>query len=111
MGYARSLFREFESYLRIVVGSDENDFQLIFKQYSSNFVTYGLSPGIHTIKCISEAVYTMGDHEGTLQFEYGDIIMKAKLILIRFGWTFETLRFDERSLLNSSLGFCTILVL
>ena len=29
MGYARSPFRNFESFLRIVVGSDEDDIQLI----------------------------------------------------------------------------------
>ena len=32
MAYARSPFRVFESYLRIVVGLDENDIQLILKQ-------------------------------------------------------------------------------
>ena len=46
-GYARSLFRDFESYLRIVVGLDEDDIKLILKQYNSNFVTYGLLPGIY----------------------------------------------------------------
>ena len=39
MAYARSPFRDFESYLRIVVGLDENDIQLILKQYNSKFVT------------------------------------------------------------------------
>ena len=67
MGYARSPFREFESYLITVVGLDEDDIQLILKQYNSTFVTYELSPGIYTNKDISEAVYTIGDHEGTLQ--------------------------------------------
>ena len=32
MGYARSPFRDFENYLRIVVGLDEDDNQLILKQ-------------------------------------------------------------------------------
>ena len=32
MGYARALFQDFESYLRIVVGMDEDDIQLILKQ-------------------------------------------------------------------------------
>ena len=31
MGYARSPFRNFESYLRIVVGLDKNDIQIDFK--------------------------------------------------------------------------------
>ena len=53
MGYARSPFRDFESYLRIVVGLDEDDIQLILKQYNSKFVTYKLTPGIYTNKVIS----------------------------------------------------------
>ena len=77
IGYARSPFREFESYLRIVVGLDENNFQLILKQNDSNFVTYDLSPRIYSIKDIEEAVYNMADHEGTLQYEYDDIALKT----------------------------------
>ena len=34
MGYARSLFQDFEIYLRIIVVLDENDIQLILKQYN-----------------------------------------------------------------------------
>ena len=39
----------------------------------------------------------MDDHENTLQIEYDDFTMKTKLVLIRFGKTFGTLRFDEKS--------------
>ena len=39
----------------------------------------------------------MGDHEGTLQIEFDDISVKTKLILTRFGGTFGTLRFIEKS--------------
>ena len=46
MGYDASPFRDFESYLRIVVGLDEEDIQLILKQYNSQFITYELTPGI-----------------------------------------------------------------
>ena len=66
MGYARSPFRDFECYLRIVIGSIEEDIQLILKQYNSNFVIYKIEPGIYTMQDISEVVYTIGDHEGTL---------------------------------------------
>ena len=45
VGYSRSLFRDFESYLRIVVCLDEEDIQLILKQYNSHFITYELTPG------------------------------------------------------------------
>ena len=89
----------------MVVGLDEDDIQLILKQNSSNFVTYELSHGIYSIKDISEAVYTMGDHEGTLQIEYDGISMKTKLMLTRFGSTFGTSRFDEKFFFIISLGF------
>ena len=65
--YARSPFREFESYLRIVVALDEDDIQLFSKQYISNFITSEKPPGNHSILDISEVIYTMGDHEGVLQ--------------------------------------------
>ena len=87
MVYARSPFRDFESYLAIVVGLDD-DIQLILKQYNENFITHHLSPGIYSIENISKAVYTMGDNERTLQIEYDDDTMKTKLILTRFGSAF-----------------------
>ena len=44
----------------------------------------------------------MGDHEGTLQFEYDDISKKTKHILTRFGSTFRNLKFDEKFFLYLS---------
>ena len=44
-GYARSSIRDFERYLTIVVGLDQDDFWLILKQFISNFVTYEKPPG------------------------------------------------------------------
>ena len=46
IGYARSPFRVFESYRRIVDGLNETDIELVLKQYNSNFVTDELSPVI-----------------------------------------------------------------
>ena len=37
LNYSRSQFRDFESYLRIRVGLDEEDIQLILKEYNSHF--------------------------------------------------------------------------
>ena len=95
LGYARSLFRDFESYLRIVIGLDEDDIQLILKQYNASFVTYELDPGNYTIEDLQKAVYLLGDQKGTLQIEYDDINKKTKPILTRFVSTFGTLRFDK----------------
>ena len=50
----------------------------------------------------------MGDHERTLQIEnddFDDFTMKTKLISTRFPGTIGTLRFDEKSFLNTLLGF------
>ena len=111
LGYARSLFRDFENYLRIVVGLDEDDIQLSLKQNKGTFITYQFSLGIYTIEDISKAVYTMGDHGGTLQIEYDndddDNIGKTKLFLTRSGSTFGTLRFDEKTFSYFLWGFAS----
>ena len=52
----------------------------------------------------------MGDHDGTLQNEYDDVSMIAKFILTRFGSTFGTLRFDEKSFLKNLTGFTPLWV-
>ena len=62
LGYSRSLFRDFESYLRIVVCLDEEDVQLILKEYNSHFITSELTPGIYTIQDISDAIHTFSGH-------------------------------------------------
>ena len=64
-----------------------------------------ITPGIYTIEDISEAVNKIGDHERTLQIENDDITMKTELFLTRFGSTFGTLRFNEKSFFNALLGF------
>ena len=107
MGYARSQFRDFESYLRIVVGLQEDDIQIILKQPNGKYITYELSPDINQITGVSETVYKTGDHEETLQLECDDITRKTKLILTRCGSTIGTLRFDEKSFLYTFLGFTT----
>ena len=105
MYYARSPFRDFESFLRMTCDSDEDDIQLILKQYNSNFVTYELDTGNYTIEDLQKAVYPLGDHEGTLQIKYDDSNKKVKLILTRFGSAFGTLRFDKKSFFHTLLGF------
>ena len=105
MGYARSPFRDFESYLRIKVGMEENDIQLFSKQYNEKFITCELDPGNNTIEDLKKAVYPLGDHEGTLQIAYDDLDKKVKLILTQFGGTFGTLRFDKKSFFHTLLGF------
>ena len=60
MGFARSPFRDFESYLRMVVGLDEHESLLTLKQYNSNFVIHEFSPGIYSNKDISQGCLHYG---------------------------------------------------
>ena len=110
LDYGRSLIREFESYLRIVVGLDEEDIQLILKEYNSYFITYELTPGIYTIQDISDAIQTFSGHKEIIQREYEDICMKMNFFLKfknnekgLFG--LGTLRFDKKSFFHTLLGF------
>ena len=108
MRYARSPFRDLESYRRFVVGLDEEDIRLILKQFNKKIVTVELSPGIYSIKDIADiakVVNTRGDQEGTLEKEYDKITKKTNLFLKRFGSNFGSVRFDERSFFNTFLGF------
>ena len=110
LDYGRSLFRDFESYLRIVVGLDEEDIQLILKEYNSHFITYELAPGIYTIQDISDAIQTSSGHKEIIEIEYDDNSMKTKIIL-KFKnnkkglFALGTLRFDDRSFFHTLLGF------
>ena len=108
-GYTRSRFRDFESFLRIVIGLDEEDIQLILNEYNSHFITYELTPGIYSIQDISDTVYTFNVNNESMQVEYDDISMKTKTILKYFGerkmFVLGTLRFDERSFFHTLLGF------
>ena len=78
---------------------------MILKQYNANFVTYELDPGNYAIEDLQNAVYPLGDHEGTLHIESDDSNNKTKLILTRLGSTFGTLRFDEKSFYHTLIGF------
>ena len=95
--------------MRIVVGLDEKDLQLILKQYNSLFITYELTPGNYTIQDVSDTIHTFSGHSEIIEIEYDDISMKTKNILKYFGgqrkFGLGTLRFDERSFFHTLRGF------
>ena len=57
--YLQTPFRDFESFLRILTGLNEDDIQLIFKQYTSKFSTYKKSAGAYTSEDLT-MVLSMG---------------------------------------------------
>ena len=109
LGYARSLFRDFESYLRLVIGLDEEDNQLILEEYNSHFITYELTPGIYAIQNISDAIQTFSGYEETIQLEHDDISMRTTIVLKfkneKAKFALGTLRFDNRSFFLTLIGF------
>ena len=108
LNFSKSQFRDFESFLRIRVGLDEKDIQLILKEYNSLFITYELSPSIYTIKVISDVVQFFSGHSDIIEIEYNDISMKTKIILKYNDWrenfAIGTLRFDKKSFFHTLLG-------
>ena len=68
-GCCASSFGDFEGYLRLVIGLDEEDMQLILKEYNSHFITYQLTPGIYRMQDISNAIKTFSGHEETIELE------------------------------------------
>ena len=108
-GYTRCRFRDFESYLRNILALDEEDIQLILKEYNSHFITYELTPGIYSIQDISDSIYNFSVNNESIKVEYDDISMKTKIILKCIGerkkFVLGTLRFDQTSFFHTSLGF------
>ena len=109
LGYSASPFRDFESYLRLVVGLDEKDIQLISKEINSHFITYELTPGIYTIQDISDDIQTFSGHQETIQTEYDDISMRTTIVLKfkneKMKFALGTLRFEKQSFFHTLLGF------
>ena len=109
LGYSASPFRDFESYLRLGVGLDEDDIRLILKEYNSHFITYELTPGIYSIQDISDAIQSFSGHQETIQLEYDDISMRTTIVL-KFKneeakFALGTLKFDKQSFFHTLLGF------
>ena len=109
LGYSASPFRNFESYLRLVIDLEEEDIQLILKECNSHFITYELTPGIYTIQDISDAIQTFSGHEETIQLENDDISMRMTIVLKfkneKVKFALGTLRFDKQSFFHTLLGF------
>ena len=105
--YTRSVFQDFESFLRTQIDLVEDDVKLVLDEYNSNFVTYKLEPGIYSYRDISEALfyilqseYPSSDSEILIRLD--DITRKTKLV-VNSGII--AIRFDEKSFFSSILGF------
>ena len=105
--YTRSVFQDFESFLRTQIDLVEDDIKLVLDEHNSSFITYELDPGIYTFKDISEALFNILQSEypgpsNVIDIEFDDITRKTKLD-VRSGVI--ATRFDEKSFFNTILGF------
>ena len=103
----RSVFQDFESFLRTQIDLVEDDIKLVLDEYNSSFITYEITPGIYTFKYISEALFNILQTKylipsNPIDIEYDDITMKTKLV-VNSGII--AIRFDEKSIFSTILGF------
>ena len=115
-----SSFRDFESYLRVFSLLDENDIQLILKQYNSKFTTYKFPPGAFTFNDLSD-VPSRGfqnelelrilqpnlkhDKSDSIITENDNVTLITKLILRP---DIKVMRIDKNSYFNTVLSFSPI---
>ena len=52
-GYVRSIFQDFESYLRTEVDLVEDDIIFFSDEYNSSSITYEIQPDFYTVKDLS----------------------------------------------------------
>ena len=105
--YTRSVFQDFESFLRTQIDLVEDDIKFVLDEYNSNFVTYELVPGIYTYRNIAETLYYILESEypssgSEILIRLDDITRKTKLV-VRSGII--AIRFDEKSFFSTILGF------
>ena len=117
LNYKNLSFRGFESYLRILSSRDQNDFQLILKQYNSKFITYKFPPGVYTFKDLSEVLSKGFKNEFDLRklrlnlkydkfesniIENDNVTLITNLIL---RYDIKVLRFNKKSVVKTIFGF------
>ena len=105
--YTRSVFQDFESFLRTQIDLVQDDIKLVLDEYNSNFVTYELVPGIYRYRDMAEALYYILESEypssgSEILIRLDDITRKTKLV-VRSGII--AIRFDEKSFFSTILGF------
>ena len=105
--YIRSVFQDFESFLRTQIDLVEDDIKLVLDEYNSSFITYELEPGIYSYREISEALFYILQSEypqfgSEILIRLDDISRKTKLV-VNSGII--AIKFDEKSFFSTIFGF------
>ena len=105
--YTRSVFQDFESFLRTQIDLVEDDIKLVLDEYNSSFVTYELDSGIYSYRDLSEALfyilqseYPSSDSEILIKL---DDITRKTILVVNSGII--AIRCDKKSLFSTILGF------
>ena len=103
--YVRSVFQDFESFLRTETDLVEDDIKLVLDKYNSSFMTFELTPGIYTFQDLSQALFNIFQPEypgpiNVIDIEFDDITRKGNLVVRP---SIIATRFDEQSFLVLSL--------
>ena len=104
--YTRSVFQDFESFLRTQIDLIEDEIRLGLDEYNSGFVTYNLEPGIYSYRDLSEASFYILQSEypqssSEILIRLDDVTRKIKLVVRS---RIIIIRFDEKSFFSSILG-------
>ena len=105
--YVSSIFQDFESFLRTEVDPVEDDIRLVLDEYNSSLIKYEFTPGIYTVKDLSEALFNILQSEypgpsNVIDIEFDDMTRKSKLVVSN---GIIAIRFDEKSFFNTMLSF------
>ena len=114
--YLQSPFRDFESYLRILTGKNEDDIQLIIKQNKSKFKTYRISPGGYTFENLAVVLSRGFGSEFELRgrmrpdnkYDMSDSVLIDDVSLftkLTLKPDITALKFNDKSFFNTILGF------
>ena len=106
-GYTRSIFQDFESFLRSEVNLVEGDIRMVFDEYISGFITYEKLAGFYTLKDLSEVFLRnfqlqFDGVDKTIEPDF-DYISRKTETFVRPGIL--AIGFDEKSFSHSILGF------
>ena len=85
--YVNSIFQDLECFLRTQTDLVEDDIRFVLDESNSSFINYELEPGIYTIEDLSNTLHNIlqpenDEYSNTIDFEYDDISMKTKMIVV-----------------------------
>ena len=105
--YKSSIIQDFESFLRSEAELVDDNINLILDEHNSNFINYETTPGLYSIKDLSQVLLRdlrndNNDNSHSITIEIDDITMKTKLVL---DTKIIAISIDDKSFFSTILGF------